>query len=140
MSVIRNRRASHSRIGQILLCLTLFALLFRGAFPTGYMPALAGQGNHTLTLTLCTAYAGADPAPTAIRVDMPRTSEPGSLVHSCPFCAVVSQALMPGAAPPALATAITHDITLTLSDRAAPLPALIPGPPLGSRAPPPHFT
>jgi hypothetical protein len=51
-----NLRGSSKRVWQILLCLTLFALLFRAAFPVGYMPKLSSHGSDSLTVSLCTEY------------------------------------------------------------------------------------
>jgi hypothetical protein len=126
-------KRSSKRVWQILLCLTLFALLFRAAFPAGYMPGLSGQGGGTLTVTLCAAHGDATFVSVNLQSDAP---DHDGTAQSCPFCAVVSQAIMPGLAVPAVAAAIPHEITLAPPDGVPALYTLNAGPPLGSRAPP----
>ncbi|CAM5208804.1 hypothetical protein CDEN61S_03800 [Castellaniella denitrificans] len=132
-----NLKGSGKRVWQILLCLTLFALLFRAAVPAGYMPNLSGQDGGTLTVTLCTEHGGTALMPVSLHDDdAPQAPDHDGTGQFCPFCAVVSLAIMPGIATPTVAAAITHEITLPLPDDVKPLSALIAGPPLGSRAPP----
>ncbi|MFA7437545.1 DUF2946 family protein [Castellaniella sp.] len=133
MHALRNLKGSHKGVWQILLCLTLFALLFRTAFPAGYMPKLSGPGSGTLTIALCTETGDVGLASVTLLDGVP---DHDGAAQSCPFCAVVSQAVMPGAAAPAMATAVARVPTLTLRDGMTPLPARIAGPPLGPRAPP----
>lgn len=127
---------SNKRVWQALLCLTLFALLFRAAFPAGYMPTLSSQGSGTFTVTPCIKHEGPPRIPVSLRDDASQAPDHDGTEHLCPFCAVVSQAIIPGIATLIVATAITHEITLPLPDGVKPLSALIAGPPLGSRAPP----
>jgi len=135
MSATGKPKGSSKRAWQILLCLTLLALLFRAVFPAGYMPRPSGPGNGILTLALCAPHEGITLMPAGLGDDPPEPDHDGA-AQACPFCTVVSQAIMPGAAMLELAAEIAPAATLTLPDGVKPLPALIAGPPLGPRAPP----
>jgi hypothetical protein len=128
-----NLRGSSKRVWQILLCLTLFALLFRAAFPVGYMPKLSSHGSDSLTVSLCTEYDDTSLVPVNFHGGAP---DHDGMAQHCPFCAVVSQAVMPGTAVLAVVTAATHEIPLILPDGIAARSTLTVGSPLGSRAPP----
>ncbi|MFT0531698.1 hypothetical protein ACMHYJ_02540 [Castellaniella hirudinis] len=129
MHAMRNPTGKRKNAWQILLCLTLLALLFRAAFPTGYMPGLSGPGGGALTVALCTGY---EQAPVRGHDDAPHHDGTHQV---CLFSAVAAQAIVPGAGTPAIA-ALAQAVIPPHPDGIAPLPVPIFGPPLGPRAPP----
>lgn len=133
MYAARSLKRSSKSVWQILICLTLFALLFRAAFPAGYMPGPSSQGGGALTVTLCAGHGDTTLVPVNFHGDAP---DHDGTTQGCPFCAVLAQAVMPGAATLAVAAAITHQSTLLLPDGVPALTTQTAGPPLGSRAPP----
>lgn len=127
-------RKNSKVVWQILFCLTLLSFLFRSAVPVGYMPGMAGQ-HHQLTITLCTMDGAS-----SVQLDdlSGHTSQSGhdGGSQTCPFCAVVSQAVAPGLATLPAVPAVLPRIVLQVLRTATRAPATRIGPPLGSRAPP----
>lgn len=133
MAHLRGR--SHGKAWQLLLGLTLLSLLLRFAVPAGAMIQPADNEGHTLTIALCHAvgeiYDTRVPLP-----DQPTSPQPAHLDATCPFCALVAQALMPGAGPPAPTVPEQVALITTPPPAHQAVARSRTGPPLGSRAPP----
>ncbi|MGB3291337.1 MAG: DUF2946 family protein [Burkholderiaceae bacterium] len=124
---------------QLLLWLTVAAFACRAFLPVGFMPDAKALQSGKLVLTLCVAGGGTQ----FTTVDLPDASDDTegqklSPTDNCPFGLIVSQAMMPAAPMPVLPAAQVSDLPARFFFRT--LPALAAqGPPLGSRAPPPHL-
>ena len=121
-----------------LAWLLLAFVLLRSALPVGFMPDLDALQDGRLEIVVCTPSGLktiALPAETAAPTDEERRSSDGLSDDQCPFHAVVAQAVviadMPAEAPR------PHEAPALPGLRRADVPrAALPGPPVGSRAPP----
>lgn len=128
--------ARFQRLWRQAACFALLALVVRAVVPAGYMPAVPAQAaSGTLWLSLCGADGRLLRAVAVASLD--DTEMPGSpAAEECPFGLLAAAAggplpaaLQPLPWPPALAPTATPASRLPTTLR-------IPGPPLGSRAPP----
>lgn len=121
---------------QILFCLTILAFLCRAVVPAGYMPATAAESPGLFAVTLCSSSGVS-----FVSLDLGDDAQQGSspqypLFENCPFGLTLAQKLVPGTDP---VTGVTNGAFQALVLPAAIVPTLrspLPGPPLGSRAPP----
>ena len=130
-------RLLRTSLGTLVLGLITFALMLRALVPTGFMVDIR-QSGAPLMITFCTA----DGATLSMPVDLPasgaHSDKDAPSSADCPFGSLVGHAILRDAAPVVLAQGQAYTRVLVPAYRAA--PALPPaGPPLGSRAPPPHL-
>lgn len=124
-------------VWQIFVCLAVIAFVCRSVIPNGYMPALSGEKNGTVILTLCSADGSNRTLLLNLQNHSKKSPNDGHASQECPFGLVMSHGILPLQDVPALVAMVQRDHIKRVPERnlaLPPLPAL--GPPLGSRAPP----
>lgn len=115
------------------LVLALLAVLLRAGMPAGVMPVVGP--DKLLTLSFCSA-SGASPAwQVLLPVSEP---EPGHAADTlCPFgLASLQSTWLPTASPVLVAARAAAGLAVSRASGHASPRRVVPGPPLGSRAPP----